>query len=419
MKKLVSVLFALLLIGSFAFAQDAEKPSVKVGAWGRLMFVPASNVTGDVASDLDDMDIKVDPVAFGGPNWAGGGVGGMNTGFAVSASSENVGFAIDLDVNGGTTMNFGDQSKAWIKFNDMITLQMGKIQGDVLRGKVDDSGYLGAIAGRSFKLDATHTLSTPLVVGTTGKDDLFKRFNPQGGILLDLTPAEGVYLGMALDTPATGGTVKSEDMFKAIQVGAGYVIPNIGHLRAQYIGAVDETTVTGVAGTFDVPKYIQVAFAYTALEGIVIDAGLKYQTVSDVGKSLATVAGTYSADALSAVVRLQVGFGSNEKAAPASSTSVLVGNDDLLLKASADVSYLVSDPLAIGGEISFMKEGDPVGFTVVPYAKVGYANGFVKAGFAYTSYTDAVFDVADPDTGKALVNSYGAWAIPIMVQFSF
>jgi hypothetical protein len=192
MKKLVSVLLALLLVGSFAFAD------VNVGAWGRFLFSPLAAASGDFET--------ADNVAFIGPDWGGRG----RVGFNVSASSDNSGFAINVDTNGGD-IGIGDQAKSWIKFNDMLTLQFGKIQGDVLRGKIDDSGFIGAIAG----VDGLGWTQ-----GTSGKDDIFKRFYPTSGILLDVTPAEGVYLGLALDTDKADAVV-AEDMFKKVQLGAG------------------------------------------------------------------------------------------------------------------------------------------------------------------------------------------------------
>jgi hypothetical protein len=374
MKKLVSVLFALLLVGSFAFAE------VNVGAWGRLMFVPAASLSGDVETP--------DPIAFTGPQWGDG----MNVGFAVGGSNEHAGFALDLDYNGGS-IGFGDQAKAWIQPNEMIKIEFGKIQGDVLRGKIDDSGFLGAIPALELIPDDPSTTAVneqelaPFVVKTTGKDDIFKRFYPQGGMLLNVTPAEGIYIGAALDVGEKGDAILTQDMFKTIQVGAGYVIANVGHLRAQYIGGMD-----------DMKKYFQAAFAYTAIEGILVDAGIKYQMESKAGKSTGAVSATYKKDALSAVARLAVLFGEDG------------ANDDLGYKASGDVSYVVADPLSVGAEVAFQKEGDPMGFTVVPYGQISYAGGFLKAGFEYSSFTKQ-YGAAELD--------YSSWAIPLMMQYSF
>lgn len=378
MKKLVSVLFALLLVGSFAFAE------VTVGSWNRLLFAPMANI------DADGLD--QDAFAFMGPDWGDRGRVGLSFG----ASGDNTGFALDIHSN-GTNLKVGDQAKGWIKINDMVKVQFGQIQQDVLRGKIGDSGFLGAISGYQLTADDPTTavvgdaVKLPLAQGATGEDAIFQRFYPKAGMVLDLTPAEGVYIGLALDTSKTD-LVLTEQMFNEIQIGAGYVLPELGHLRAQYIGGYDTDAA-------DAPKYFNAAFAYTAMDGLLIDAGVKYQMTDKMGKSTFAVSAKYGADALSTVGRFLVGFG--EAGA----------NDELLLQASADVSYVVADPLAIGAEVSFYKEGDPTNVTVAPYAKLGYAGGFLKAGFAYSSFADY--------TVMGVAGDYTAWSIPIMMEFGF
>jgi hypothetical protein len=396
MKKLVSVLFALLLIGSLAFAEDA---AVKVGAWGRFIYAPAASLDGG------------DNFTFSGPSWAGG----SRVGVTISGTSDNAGFLINYFSN-GNSLNTGDNASVWLKLNDYITLRGGKTQGDVLRGKIDDSDVLNALPGLQIlgkepataKDDDPHDdYSETLAVGATGKDDIFKRFYPSLGLIVEVTPMEGVYLAAALDTPgaSVNGTL-TEDSFKSIQVGAGYTIPNIGLIRAQYIGNVDEKAYVSTGITYDLPKYFQVAFAYTGMENLLVDAGLKYQTVSKAGQSLATIAATYNMDALSLLGRLQVGFGEN-------------GDDDkMTIKSSADVGYTVADPLAVGTEVSFMKHDKATGFSVAPYGKMSYGNGSVKAAFVYSSF--AKVPVKDMDTNVIEAEgSYTAWAIPIVLTYSF
>jgi hypothetical protein len=77
MKKLVSVLFALLLVGSFAFAD------VTIGAWGRFIYSPMASVDGG------------DNFSFSAPSWANGG----RVGFNVVGSSDNAGFKLNVDSN--------------------------------------------------------------------------------------------------------------------------------------------------------------------------------------------------------------------------------------------------------------------------------------------------------------------------------
>jgi hypothetical protein len=347
MKKLVSVLFALLLVGSFAFAD------VAVGAWGRFIYSPMASLDGG------------DQFSFSAPSWASGG----RVGFNVKGTSDNAGFAINVDSN-GNTLGVGDNAKIWVKLNDMITLQGGQVQGDVLRGKVDDSGTLNAIA---------------LAVGATGKDSIFQRFYPKLGLLVDITPAEGVYLGVALDTTTTDSlgidpakTELTEDTFKKVQIGAGYVIPELGHLRAQYVGNVD-----------DAAKYVNVAFAYTGMEGLLVDIGAKLQLEADVAQHTVAFGATYGKDALSLVARGNVGIGED------------ADGDDMALGGSVDLAYTVAAPLAVGVEGTFAKR-DTSAFSFLPYGKMGFGNGYAKAGFLYSS-----------DDGVS------AWALPIVLEYWF
>jgi len=351
MKKLVSELFALLLVGSFAFAD------VAVGGWGRFIFAPAASVDGG------------DNFVFSGPSWASG----SRVGFNVVGTSDNAGFKVNADSNGNTLVT-GDNAKIWIKINDMITVQGGKVQGDVLRGKIDDSGTLNALPGE-------------VAQGATGKDAIFQRFYPKLGLLLDITPAEGFYLGAALDSNGvpsdTNDPILTEDAMKKIQVGAGYVIADVGHFRAQYVGNVD-----------DAAKYINVAFAYTAMEGLLVDAGAKIQLESDTAQHTVAVSATYNKDALSALVRTVVGIGDD-------------GTDDTLsIAASTDIAYTVADPLAIGAEVTYSGRDGDYGMSIFPYGKMGYGNGYVKTGFVYS-----IFDNATAD--------YSAWALPITLEYWF
>jgi hypothetical protein len=348
MKKLVSVLFALLLVGSFAFAD------VAVGGWGRFIYSPAASVDGG------------DNYSFSAPSWASGG----RVGFNVVGSSDNAGFKLNVDSN-GNTLGVGDNAKIWIKINDMFTIQGGKIQGDVLRGKVDDSGTLNAL---------------PIGTGATGKDAIFQRFYPKHGILLDITPAEGMYLGAALDTAVDeDGNIGelTEDTMKKIQVGAGYMIADVGHFRAQYVGNVD-----------DAAKYMNVAFAYTGMEGLLVDVGAKIQMEADVAQHTVALGATYGKDALSAILRANVGIGED------------AAGDAMAMGGSVDLSYMVADPLAVGIEVSYQKRDDPYGLGILPYGKMGYGNGYAKAGFLY----------AMDDDGD---DSYSSWAIPIVLEYWF
>jgi len=359
MKKLVSVLFALLLVGSFAFADDMA-PAVKVGSWSRIIVVPAASFDGG------------DNQAYTGPSWANG----ARVGIGFSASTEKAGLNLDLHSN-GNAFGVGDQAKIWISPVPMLKIQAGKVQEDTLRGKFDDSNILNGLYGFN---------------GVPGKDTYFTRFYPKAGLVVSVTPAEGIFLATAIDagewgTNAAGKRTPqetlTEDMLKAIQIGGGYTIPNIGLARVQYIGGGD-----------DAAKWIEAAFAYTAMEGVLVDAGVKINTESKAAQNSGAVAGSYTKDALYALVRTQVTFGED------------AAGDDLGYKASTDLRYTVADPLSIGIEAAFAKRADPMIIDVLPYLQVASGAGKLKTGFLFESRNKEAGD-------------YTSWAIPVMVEVGF
>jgi len=148
MKKLLIVLLALTIVGVFAVAEDAPA-SISVGGWGRMWF----NV---IASD------GIDQFVSAGPGWAGNG-GRVSVGF--NGNSANMGFNWNPGVSNSGMTAVCDQAKIWAQINPMIKVEVGQIQGDVLRGKLDDFGD---------------------ILPTQGKDNIFARFNPDNGILLDI-----------------------------------------------------------------------------------------------------------------------------------------------------------------------------------------------------------------------------------------
>jgi hypothetical protein len=234
MKKALAILMTLALVASAATAE------ITWGAWGRGVFVAAqSNGT--------------DTTAVTEASWGGN----PRIGFGINGSSDNMGFHVDLtgDV---AAVGIGDNAKIWWKANDMFKVEIGKVQFDALRGKIGDQSFARYIASFNY-----------------GEDQIFSRFYPGCGAVVEVTPAEGDVLAASVDPSSTA--TKAETVYQKIQVGAGYTIAGVGQIRAQYIGNVNDVTVdttafmtslnvndikiTGTAGR------IEAAFAYTGLEG--------------------------------------------------------------------------------------------------------------------------------------------------------
>jgi hypothetical protein len=382
MKKLFVVLLALAVIGVFAFAQDAPAAKLSVGGWGRMWFnaVQSVNLPGYATGAFGTADGKAasDLGVTAGPGWANNGA---RVSVSFSGSSENMGFDWNPGVSNNQMTAVCDQAKIWAKISPMLTVQVGKIQGDVLRGKLDDFGDI-------------------LPVG--GKDNIFTRFNPSTGILLDVRPIDGVYLGASIDA---GAGTKATDAYKAIQIGAGYTIADIGLIRAQYIGK-------GGPKAYGTDAAIQAAFAYTGMAGLTVDAGATIPTNSD-SQMRVSAGASYSAGPLSTYERADVEFGGPSGAV-------------LNFMAAGQVFYTVADPLSVGVEVAFSGMGD--GFTVTDYknaagtiigsgiakdnryfdiypvVKLGYSNGYIKVGF---------------DASVGLDGQDLKYALPIQLEYWF
>jgi len=293
------------LVAGLSFA-DA---GISVGGWGRA---------GLTFQNDGSSGAKTNWVLT--PGWANGGRVGVN----FNGHSDNIGFSLNVDNNGGN-IGIGDQAKIFAKFNDMVTVQIGKIQGDTLRGKFGD------LYGNSD------------VMGF-GEDGIFQRFLDTTGALVELTPVTGLYVGAALKGSATA--VVADDLSKNTQVGAGYTIADVGLIRAQMLGAKD-------------PSY-QVAFQLKAVKDLGLDAGVTVPTASGAKVTAAAGASFSGVEKLG----LQARFTYAEK-------NIGIGGE---------AAYAVDGPLTVGaGAAITALTSDQATISVAPFAKLGYSNGYATA----------------------------------------
>ncbi|MEJ5190095.1 MAG: hypothetical protein WHT84_12850 [Breznakiellaceae bacterium] len=336
MKKALVFLLVLSLVGTMAFAE------ITVGGWGRIDFITGSNTTNDTVA------------MYTGPSWASGARVGIN----FAGKSDNMGFNLNIDSNGGNTLAVGDQAKITAKINDMLTIELGKAQGDKLRGK------LGG-----------HQL-----IGSAGDENaIFKRFYPTMGTLINLTPVEGLYIGTALDPNASTEDKTAEVVMKNVQAGAGYTIPDVGLARVQYLGSNNDDA-----------RFVQVAFQLTAVKNLNADVGAKFA----LGKAQHSASGavSYSADALGVMGRFFTAFGNSQ---------------DTDLDFSAQLTYKLTDPYSIGAEFGFFNALVEASREIQggAYLRLSYGNGYVRAGFQGTQ-------------GLASGSKFD-WAVPVRLEYWF
>jgi hypothetical protein len=264
MKKLIALSVAFVLVVTAAFAE------VKVGAWARgsLGYAKDSGDTGAVDADQED-----------GYWWAGNAaapakgapVSNMEAEIRITAVNDDktaganiwvdLGYLADPNNSNGNSNNDNvDHTNLWVKPVDAVKLTLGRYVDDALRGKIGLDDRFAHFAGGV----------------RPGPDLIFKRFKSLGlkGALVTVTPIEGLFIGFQPTNPwgkaaTAAGNVQDGNGF---QVGAGYTLPNIGLVRAQYIGlgAFNGNPSGDNAGI------IEAAFAYTALKGYVFDLGGKF-----------------------------------------------------------------------------------------------------------------------------------------------
>jgi len=364
MKKAVVLGMILLALGTLVYAADA---GVKVTGWGRGLF-----------SIMGGEDTEVAVSESWGPNSA-------RVGVSVIGTSDNVGFQVDIDTDIGDPVK-GDQQKIWVKPFDMLTLQIGRIYDDTLRG----SGSFGAWNWLRYG----NMSGDDLVFGRVG---VFGQVNFEAAI----APTENLYVFAALggnktDLYATDQT--AQNAFHGGQFGAGYTITGIGVARVQYIGSA-----SGLHET----EWINAAFKLTAVPNLTVDAGLYYAMKPDsslVDEAIGLAVDYTAMDAL--VLHAMANLG-------------LDADIDMRMEFGVGADYTVDKEAGIGinADLRYMNDiasNNPdgqIGFLLGVFKS--FANGEVGVGVEVQT-TGAFKSGPASAAGDALV-----WAIPVKLGMSF
>ena len=243
MKKIVGTIAAIALAASSAFA------GVGIGSWGRAIWAP-------VQGDGDKV------TSWEGISWGGAK---SRVGISVHGESENVGFNLDMNGDGG--VGLGDLAQFWAKPFSWLEVKIGQTQDDTGRGNAAYGIFNWKRMGG----------------GKTGEDVTFTRFgNGNGqqaqGAIVKITPIENLWIIAAFN-------VQDDKDAKATfvnnaQYGAGYTIDGIGSIRAQYIGGDDAKTIDGKDA---IASRINAAFDLTAVENLFVTVGA-YIPLASTGK---------------------------------------------------------------------------------------------------------------------------------------
>ncbi len=249
MKKLIGSIALTALLGSAAFAE------ISISSWGRAIVAP-------VASNGERN------VYWMGTSWTDAKGGQTrSTGLTFSASSENVGFVVDMC---GESITTNDQAMFWAKPIDQITVSMGRIQEGTGRGNL------------CFGLWDWARGSSPAVFG----EDFTYMQTDINGFAVKIEPISGLWAVAAVDMNNS-----SAEWYKCYsngtnntRYGIGYDIENIGSVRAQWITRVSGEKDSNWNGKWNKDKneadktdtfygIINPAFDFTGVDGLFLTVG--------------------------------------------------------------------------------------------------------------------------------------------------
>ena len=295
MKKIVGTIAAIALAASSAFA------GANFGmGFNRGFFTPFA-WDGEAKADIST-------------SWGAS----PRIGASFSAASEDVGVVADVKFdNGGVAVN--DNAYIWVKPASWLKVQIGQSFDDTLRGN--------ACFGTWDWLRPGNILGEDLTFVRVCKNPLDGAWAPVEGAIVMLDPIEGLHVSAAFNI--TGYNAQTwENVAKKIQVQAGYTIPDVMQIKAQWIGNGDN----GV---------INAAVALKAVEGMTLDVGAFYNTASTAAQPV-TISAFWGMgfDALSVNVNAKVDLAKDADNATKVAAGAGVGYDfGNGLSCGADVRY--------------------------------------------------------------------------------
>ncbi|PRX32474.1 hypothetical protein BX659_10420 [Orenia metallireducens] len=439
MKKfLITMLFVLVLSSSVFASSDVDKSSdveelaaklaaieaqlnntvtkesgISISGWGRAIFAPGmSNDSGDT-------------VNFNGTSWGGNSA---RIGWTIKGQSKNVGFHVDMNADGGSS-GFQDQQKIWAKPTENLTIEVGPsvfyqaLRGDTAYGAwnwlrfdgIDDEDAIFA-RGKAGGGDQNniHQNGNGVQGGWEREDGI------DGGAIAHYDK-DGVHVFAALDHSKgsfldEAKTVREEyttgDMLARGQYGFGYDMPNVGLVRAQYIGKAynDGGNELESYGIFNAAVSLNNLSDNFALDLGVFVPTEDFDKTGDTkhGWTAFNAYGKYTGvDKWTLHSTIQTKFDKVDKTGDEGLGFQLgVGADHPL--AMADGSYTLNT------DLRFMNEnwsGDDNSVSTLIGISKGLASGKVGIGIEYTTGGFTASDTGSYDDSN--------WAIPVVLEYWF
>jgi len=459
MKKLIAIAVVLALVAGVAFAQTAN--GIQVQAWGRGAFTPLKVVTAEQANGEKVPDAEDDSFAGVTPSWGAGK--GWSNGLArvdirINGNSDYVGFGFN-----GTFENYGFNDNAaliWAKpfGSDILKLTVGQFVDDTLRGKIGnlDGGFSNFVLPNTPEEDAIfYSFAVGAGRGSANAGD------GDAGFMISSAPIDGLFFGLLVKGKINDLGTRTATAYRYMQLGAGYNIGGIGHIRAQYIGGwsgeidpdnkdYQKSVAAGddywyyegwaldddgnPKGDWVVPGNgitvksgsIQAGFALTAVEGLLIDLGAriwlpltfkgsdaKYTNGLDFSLGAQFNSGAFGIGARVDITKLGAGFqvNSDDKSEFSSETIIRVVPTFGVGEATIGLDFalaLQGKSKDNDGKDVEKSGGSQIGFGA--FVSKGLGNGNIRAGLSYT---------LPPNNYDGKASGSGVFQIPIILEYAF
>jgi hypothetical protein len=427
MKKIMALLVVFALFAGVAFGDAAE--GFWMNAWGRAAFsiqaFSAPKANGEVVKGADGKDLKGETYAGLGATWGGGE---PRVDYRLGFTSDFVGFRIKFTADAGN-LGTDEDAHIWAKpfGNDFLKLTAGKLIEDALRGKIGnlDGGFTNYVLGNSPE-----------------EDNIFSRFTSGQALLISSAPIDGLFIGLmlsgnqqgdgVLNTGGWGGNspTYAANVFRTMQIGAGFNIANIGHIRAQYIGGwsgeIDKSDA-------DTAKYyaanpqksrIEAAFALTAIDGLLIDLGGKFHMPWEEKGSFAGSGGvdfSLGANFNTGIIGIgarfdATGLGGYDRNVKDDKNENGMG---MLIRV---VPSLALDFAKIGLDVAFeingeSKDKDGVG-KKDNTSRIGFG-AFIEKGLGKGSFKFGLAYTLAPTNNDGKANGSDVFSVPIILEYAF
>ena len=304
-------------------------------------------------------------------------------GASFSAASEDVGVVADVKFDGGNVA-VNDNAYIWVKPASWLKVQIGQSFDDTLRGN--------ACFGTWDWLRPGNILGEDLTFTRVCKNPFDGAYAPVEGAIVMLDPIEGLHVSAAFNI--TGYNAQTwENVAKKIQVQAGYTIPDVMQIKAQWIG-------NGANG-----GVVNAAVALKAVEGMTLDIGAFIPVENDSKTTIAAFWGM-GFDAVSVNVNAQVALANDSRS--------FKNSDKTDVAAGAGIGVDLGNGLSCGADVRYSQSfkanvnNDPA-IAFAAWLDKGIANGTLGVAVQGAMKTD-IRDIEASDF---------TFAVPVRVQCFF